>query len=842
MPIGSREMARQLQLQITAQDDASAVIAGVGGALTALGTQSRYAGYRLFGLGLIFNHLGSTMQKWGQQILGLVRTAVDMAVNFDYSMRLVQTQAQVTGKQFNWLSEQVLKMSERVPQSADELSQGLYEIFSALNVNSRQAINLLHITAQAATAGGFDIQTATRGVIQVLNAYNLGVNKSRHVWDVLVQLWRKSAGTFQEVVAGFGNVTSAAVVTHQSLETMAGSIAFLTKAGRTQAQASISVSRALDQLMRNADKVKKVLGVDIYDAKGNFRDLGVIIDDMAAKLKGLTDKQVAQKFNDMFGAGSIQANRFFRAAIKNVDGLNQSIKDMHDSQGQLKQVWDIMKGAPSVRIKEFQNLLHEVYITFATLLIPVLMKVLKPLKDLLHYFNDLPNHTKRVIVDIITAAGAFLLLGGKIFSLIGGLFQFLSLIKFISMPVAAAGEAAGAAGGGFAAMGGIMGWVLVIAAAVAAVAYVIYRNWGTIKPFLVNLWKDIQKAWKAVLPIIMGFWEGIKKAAQAFVDWFVKEALPVLIIWWDYIKEHWLPVIAEIWSAVVSWARKAYEWLVQTWQSFRKWWDKYWPDIKEAAVHVWHLIYGVISWFVHVVQAIWRHWGKNIMAAAKAIWDFIRDTIKNAMRVIKGVIEIILGIINLHWETVWQGIKDVFGAIWDEIVSLLKNAVKLLWAAIKSLVRLIWEAVKALATHIWDGLKDLPGELYDLGKAIFQSLWDGMKSVWEGIQSWLRDTVSKAIPRIKGPLSKDKVMLVKNGQAVMQGFRKGLEQEWVKTVASLNDMNAQLATRMATPKIRTGEFSALHAPKTYHVHVAGKVERPEDISKELDWLTRTRKI
>jgi hypothetical protein len=58
-----------------------------------------------------------------------------------------------------------------------------------------------------------------------------------------------------------------------------------------------------------------------------------------------------------------------------------------------------------------------------------------------------------------------------------------------------------------------------IAAAIALAAYLIYRNWGRIGPFLASLWQGIaataEAAWNGIATFLSGLWESIRSSAEA---------------------------------------------------------------------------------------------------------------------------------------------------------------------------------------------------------------------------------------------------------------------------------------------------------------------------------------
>lgn len=168
-----------------------------------------------------------------------------------------------------------------------------------------------------------------------------------------------------------------------------------------------------------------------------------------------------------------------------------------------------------------------------------------------------------------------------------------------------------------------------------------------------------------------------------------------------------------------------------------------------------------------------------LIAAIAALWiwwDKIPGVVKLALAAIAPFIVLPMAIIK-HWDQIvgffsrlWSGIKsgasNAFGTLIDWTTNLparIKNAVGNLW-----------------------------GILFDAGWHAINSLWAGMKAQWDKVASWLGGVANK-IKELKGPLSKDRVMLIKEGQAVMQGFHKGLIAGFGPVKNTLMDITRNIA-------------------------------------------------
>lgn len=100
----------------------------------------------------------------------------------------------------------------------------------------------------------------------------------------------------------------------------------------------------------------------------------------------------------------------------------------------------------------------------------------------------------------------------------------------------------------------------------------------------------------------------------------------------------------------------------------------------------------------------------------------------------------------------------------------LRNGITAAWGAVISFIR-------GIPGRIVGAIPNPGGLLYNIGRAIIQGLIDGIRAalpaLWDQISS-----IPGRILDLKGPLPKDKVLLVPAGRAIMDGLQVGLEEGW----------------------------------------------------------------
>ena len=166
-------MARNVVVRIilAAQDRASTVMGRLNKQFGALSRAAKVAAVAVAALGV-----------------AIVAVAAKKAAKFDTVMRQVSTLLNTDASPaFANMEERILNMSRVLPQSAEELGVGLYDVLSAGVEQSSEAFKVLEISAKAAVAGGFGVTTqdAVRTITGLLNAFQFSTDQAERVADVL---------------------------------------------------------------------------------------------------------------------------------------------------------------------------------------------------------------------------------------------------------------------------------------------------------------------------------------------------------------------------------------------------------------------------------------------------------------------------------------------------------------------------------------------------------------------------------------------------------------------------------------------------------------------------------
>ena len=225
-----------------------------------------------------------------------------------------------------------------------------------------------------------------------------------------------------------------------------------------------------------------------------------------------------------------------------------------------------------------------------------------------------------------TALTLFTLFGGPLLTFAGG------LLKIVNM-VAGFGKLVSVLGGVGKAIGGLLGvnpvvlGVVAAIAALAAGAYLLYKNWDKVSEWFANLWEKIKEVFSAA-------WEHIKAGFQAFFE-VVKIIITTYLNIWKTIITTYLTIIktifTTIWNGIktviINQIQAAWTWLTTTFNNIKIMLRKKMMEIKLYTAMIWQKIKDAITAPIRKVS----EWLSNA-------WSAIRERAKNGFRRIKDAI------------------------------------------------------------------------------------------------------------------------------------------------------------------------------------------------------------
>ena len=462
--------------------------------------------------------------------------------------------------------------------------------------------------------------------------------------DKLAQTMRNVAGASDEVIA--------------SNEDFIGSLS------KSAAIADDDLRPAMDKLVRgfgNTEDAQKALSLATDVSAGSGKDLATVTDAMMKAANGST------------GALSKMG-----VEVKKADGSAKSLDEI------MADMSTTFSGQASTAAKSTAGQMRNAQIQFGEFQEQIGTALLPVLASLAGFLMD-------TLIPAISDVAKFM--GDNKEAMIAGFIALAIVVGSIVIPAFITwATAAGAAA--LATLAAVAPFIL-IGAAIAVVAFLIMKNWDTIKAATAVVWEFIGGAVTAV-------WEGIKAG--------------VTLVW------GWI-------QTVFGWIVSGIELYVGTVIAF---WTGAWNVIKAVVTTLWDWIQTVFGWIVTGITTYVNVWTSIITGA----WNLVKSGVT----------------------AVYQWTVDKFNAIAQGIQSAMNTAVGFVtgaWDSIKSGASAVWSFVTGKWDAIADHFRSIVARIADTANAIVSAIKppiNALISRWNGL-AFAIPTI--AIPEVDlGPLGK----------------------------------------------------------------------------------------
>lgn len=421
--------------------------------------------------------LGAGLLALGTAFAAAAAAGTYAAVQLEKSMANVSTiwdeaqqRADGTFVSIGQATDAMRQLSTELPQSANNLAEGLYEIASS-GFQGSEAIQVLTVSAKAASAGLTDTETAARGVTAVLNAYGDGASEASRISDILFQTVNYGVITFPELANVLGDFVGLTATAKVPFEEAGAALATMTLSGVTAAEAGTSLNRVMKTLIKPGEDLSAVLHSMGYES-------GIAAIE-ALGLQGTIDKLASVVGYDSVDAWTrlfpeIRATRGILALTAN-EGQNWNrvaakMTDESNLIGAAQRALDKQSQSTSFQLTLLKNQVVALGIGFGQSLLPFIKPVVEILQDLTGVISELPDWLKTALAGATALVAAVALLGGA----------FLMLAPKITAAIALINSSATASMYAVGAMSALSAAMPVVAAigVTAAIAAPFILKWG----------------------------------------------------------------------------------------------------------------------------------------------------------------------------------------------------------------------------------------------------------------------------------------------------------------------------------------------------------------------------
>ena len=475
------------------------------------------------------------MASGGAQIASVIGMGMALTKALQPGLELEKAMSSL-GATTNLTSEQLAKVQERAILlgrdtilSADQAALGI-EKFVRAGYSVEESSKAMDAMANLAMITGKDFAEASDFALKSMKAFNLGANDSARLSDVLAVAMSKSGLSADQLSEKLGAVGPALSQMGLSFEESAAMAVAMDKMG----MGAEGLKRTLISLKAPTAAQSKAfheLGLSSLKANGEQKSTMEIMTDLSAILQKLPAEARNAQLTKIFGSKNMVETSKLLDSIANgtlpdlISSMNESGKAAEMAGKKIDNLDGDFKGLGSAisysAIRAFEALQ------------PTMRSVVQTVSSGVTWVGNFAQEHQTLVKwlgigatslgVILAALGSFnLIVGGAGYIVMTFIGTILKLYKVFTM-VRTAMIAFNAV-----LLANPIAWVIAGIAALIAIGVLLYKNWDTIKAYLISLWKTFEEKFPAIAGIVtsavkkvIAVWENLKYVFSNIID-FVK--------------------------------------------------------------------------------------------------------------------------------------------------------------------------------------------------------------------------------------------------------------------------------------------------------------------------------
>ena len=297
--------------------------------------------------------------------------------------------------EYDQLAEAARQVGRETVKSAQEGANAL-EYMGLAGWSVEKSTKALIPVVKLSAATGMDLATTSDLVTDTMAAMGIGIDSVGHYLDVLAKGNNSANYTSQMLLESLANVGGVFRSLNVGVEDGAAVLGILANQGTKGATAGTQLNTVLTRMQKlsgESFKGMQQLGLSMFDAEGNTRNIIDVFGDMYEATKNMTDEQRNQVFTLIGGT------RGYRALTKIMSGFTDTAADgtpiirslaaaYRDADGSLENFYDIKTDTMEGALARLQRLYEDMGIGIGEALAPNLNSLIKHLSAKMPEISD----------------------------------------------------------------------------------------------------------------------------------------------------------------------------------------------------------------------------------------------------------------------------------------------------------------------------------------------------------------------------------------------------------------------------------------------------------------------
>lgn len=738
--------------------------------------------------------LKSTITKLGigATVAGIGKAAIGVGMDFEAGMSQVAATMGISSDavrrnegDFKLLSDAAKEAGSTTQFSATQSAEALNYLALAGN-DAQTSVGLLPTVLNAAAAGGLELGYASDLITDSMSALGLKTKDTATFVDQLTMTSQKSntsMGQLGEAILTVGGTAKKLKGGTVELNTVLGILADEGLKGSQAGTALRNVILSLAAPTDTASKELKKLGVNAYDANGNFKSLDTIFTELLHSTDNLSESAKNQAFTKIFNKNDLKA---VETLLANTGGRFDELSGaIENSEGAAKKTAKTMntnlKGAITTLSSSLEGMGIAIFEKFKEPLTKAVNTAATAIQNLIKAFNE--GKLDKTLIAIGSAlAGVVTYMGimkgyaiaTSILGVAKGLIAAVSMVKSLSGAMAILNTVL---------LANPIG--LIVGAIGALVAAFVYL-WNTsdgFRNFWIEVWNNIKEFTGTAIETIKNFFtQTIPQAIDNMILWF--QTLPTRISEWlqqtitkvgEWATNMWNKAIetgTNFLTGIITWFQelpnKIYYWLGYAIGYVVAWSIDMWNKAIETGQK---FIEGIVTWFQQLPTKIKTWFDNTVQKASEWLSSMKTKAVETGTQFINSIV---------GW---FQQLPTKIKTWFDKTMLRVENFKT-------DMINKAKETGREFGKWLENTLKELPNKMKEIGKNIVQGVWKGITNAKDWFMGNVKSFFGGIVDGAKAALgihSPSREMRDEVGKWIPAGVEVGIKREMPKLNETVQD-------------------------------------------------------
>lgn len=501
-------MAKVIETILKLREEVSPKLNQAQKAMYAYTAKMTTAGKNLKRIGGTMQNIGSAGLMASAPVAAIGVSALKTGMQFDKTMSQVKAVSGATGQEFQKLRDKAREVGATTSKSAMDAGNAMV-FLSQAGYGVKDTLSLARPLVQTAIAGNIEMAQASSLLADSMHSANIPIKDSTKYLDMVAKtanVTNTDIAQLMEAWIGAGGSLRTANISMGETNALLG---ILANAGIKGSEAGTSLSRIfmnLNSTGAEAGKAMKSLGINVADSSGKMRSKIDVLKELKSKTDVLSEAE-RNHYIQMIG-GKQYANDL-KIVLDGMGGSFDSLTSkINNSRGALNQMATVMADNLQGSLDELQSAWENTMISVSDAITPTARNIIDNLAIIVKSFGTL--HPAIIKFLLVFSAGTVILSGvilylGMMASSIGALMTQIARFARI-----------------FKITGVMFLKFILIAMAVAVVAYLIYKNWDKISAVFDKVKKKLLEFIDSTIGLdnIKSVFNDLKKTIESFAKGF----------------------------------------------------------------------------------------------------------------------------------------------------------------------------------------------------------------------------------------------------------------------------------------------------------------------------------